>query len=40
MDMIFGTWNAKSLYRAGSPKTVASKFTKYVLDHVTQKEVR
>jgi len=28
MDMRFGTWNVRSLYTAGSMKTVASQFVK------------
>jgi hypothetical protein len=30
----FGTWNVRSLYRAGSLKPVASQLTKYNLDLV------
>jgi hypothetical protein len=30
MDMRFGTWNVRGLYRAGSLKIVASKLVKYV----------
>jgi hypothetical protein len=30
MDMRFGTWNVRSLYRAGSLRTVAEEFSKYV----------
>jgi hypothetical protein len=29
-----GTWNVRSLYKAGSVKTVASKFAKHNLDLV------
>jgi hypothetical protein len=32
MDMIFGTWNATGLYRAGSLKTVARYLAKNILD--------
>jgi len=32
MDMRFGTWNVRSLYRAGSLKTVASELARYKLD--------
>jgi hypothetical protein len=38
--MIFGIWNARSLYRAGSPKTVASELAKYNLDPVEVQEFR
>jgi hypothetical protein len=34
MDLRFGTWNVRSLYRAGSLTTVASKISKYKLDLV------
>jgi hypothetical protein len=34
MDMRFGTWNVRSLYRAGSVKTLASELAKYNLDLV------
>jgi exonuclease III len=40
MDMRFGTWNAKSLYRSGSLKTVARELGKYKLDLVGVQEVR
>jgi hypothetical protein len=40
MDMRFGTWNVKSLYRAGSLMTVASKISKYKLHLVGVHEVR
>jgi hypothetical protein len=40
MDIRFGTWNVISLYRAGSPKTVASELAKYNLDIVVEREVR
>jgi hypothetical protein len=32
MDMRFGTWNVRSLYRLGSLKTVARELGKYKLD--------
>jgi hypothetical protein len=32
MDMRFGTWNVRSLYRAGSLRTVAEEVSKYKLD--------
>jgi hypothetical protein len=34
--MRFGTWNVKSLYTAGSLKTVAREFGKYMLDSVVE----
>jgi hypothetical protein len=34
MDMRFGTWNVRSLYRSGSLKTVSGELTKYKLDLV------
>jgi len=34
MDMTFGIWNVRSLYRAGSLKTVASELAKYNLGQV------
>jgi hypothetical protein len=34
MDMRFGTWNVRSLYGAGSLKTVARGLEKYKLDIV------
>jgi hypothetical protein len=34
MDMRFGTWNIRSLYRIGSLKTVAGELGKYKLDLV------
>jgi exonuclease III len=40
MDMRFGTWNVRSLYRSGSLKTVAKEFRKYKLDLVGVQEVR
>jgi exonuclease III len=38
--MKFGTWNVRSLYRAGSLKTVARKLGKYKLDLMGVEEVR
>jgi exonuclease III len=38
--MRFGTWNFRSLYRAGSLKTVARELGKYKLDLVSVQEVR
>jgi hypothetical protein len=40
MDVRFGTWNVRSLYRAGSPRTVAEEISKCKLDLVGVKEVR
>jgi hypothetical protein len=39
MDMGFGTWNVRSLYRAGSLRTVAEEISKYELDLVGVQEV-
>jgi hypothetical protein len=38
--MRFGTWNVKSLYRAGSVMTVAKERSKYKLDLVGVQDVR
>jgi hypothetical protein len=40
MDMRFGTWNTKSLYRAGPLLTVAEELPKCKLDLVGVQEVR
>jgi exonuclease III len=40
MDMRLGTWNVKSLYRAGSPKTIAKRLSKYKADLVVVQEGR
>jgi exonuclease III len=40
MDMRFGVWNVRSLYRPGSLKTVARELGKYKLDLVGVQEVR
>jgi hypothetical protein len=40
MDMGFGTWNVRSLVRAGSLMTVEKKISKYKLDLVGVQEVR
>jgi hypothetical protein len=40
INMRFGTWNVRNLYRAGSLMTVASKITKYKFDLVGVQEVR
>jgi len=39
MDMTFGTWNFRSLYRAGSLETAPSELAKYKLDLVAVQEV-
>jgi exonuclease III len=38
--MRFGTWNVRSLYRAGSLMTVSRELAKYELDLVVVQEVR
>jgi len=40
MDMSFGTWDVRSLYRSGSLKTVASELAECKLDLVAVQEVR
>jgi exonuclease III len=40
MDMRFGTWNVRSMYRAGSLRAVAEEISKYKLDLVGVQEVR
>jgi hypothetical protein len=41
MDIRFGTWNVRSLYRAGSLMTVSRKLARYKLHLVgVQEEVR
>jgi hypothetical protein len=40
MDMRFGTWNVRSLYRTGSLVTVAKAISKHELDLVGVQEVR
>jgi hypothetical protein len=40
MDMRFGTWNAKSRYRAGSLRAVVEEISKYKVDLVGLQEVR
>jgi hypothetical protein len=40
MDITFGSWNVRSLYRIGSMKTVAKELGKYKLDLVGVHEVR
>jgi hypothetical protein len=39
-DMRFGTWNIRSLYRAGSLTTAASELARYKLASVGVQEVR
>ena len=40
MDVRFGTWNVKSLYRAGVLGLVTSEIDKYRMDLVGVQEVR
>jgi hypothetical protein len=40
MDMIFGTWNVRSIYRAGSLRVVGEEISTYKLDSVGVQEVR
>jgi exonuclease III len=40
MNMRFGTWNVRSMYRAGSFRAVAKEILKYKLDLVGVQEVR
>jgi hypothetical protein len=40
MDMRFGTWNVRNLYRAGSLMTVSRELSRYRLDLVGVQEVR
>jgi exonuclease III len=40
MDMAFGTWNVRSLYRAGSLMTDVKEISKYTIDLLGVKEVR
>ena len=39
-EMKIGTWNVRSLYRAGCPKAVAKELVRYKLDVVGVQEVR
>jgi hypothetical protein len=39
MDIRFGTWNVRSVYRARSLKTVGSESAKYNLDLVAVQEI-
>jgi exonuclease III len=40
MDMRFGTWNVRSLYRAGSLKTVSRELARFKLDLVDVQEAK
>jgi hypothetical protein len=40
MDMRFGTWNVRSMYRAGSLRAVVEEIKKYKLDLVGVQDVR
>jgi hypothetical protein len=40
IDMRFGTWNVRSMYRVGSLREVAEEISKYKLDLVGVQEVR
>jgi hypothetical protein len=40
MDMRFGTWNVRSIYRIGSLKTVVRELGKFKLDLVGVEEFR
>jgi hypothetical protein len=40
MNMSFGTWNVRSMYRAGSLRAVAEEISKYKLHLVGIQEVR
>jgi hypothetical protein len=40
MDLRFGTWNIRSIYRAGLLRTVAEEVSIYKLDLVGVQEVR
>jgi hypothetical protein len=40
MDMGFGTWNVRSLYRVGSLMTISRELSRYRLDLVGVQEVR
>jgi exonuclease III len=40
INMKFGTWNVRSLYRASSLVTVSKELSKYKLDLVGVQEVR
>jgi hypothetical protein len=38
MDMRFGTWNVRSMYRAGSLRAIAEEISEYNLDLVRVQE--
>jgi hypothetical protein len=40
MDIIFGTWNVRSIYRVGSLVTGRKEISKYKLDLVGMQKVR
>jgi hypothetical protein len=40
MGMRFGTWNVRSLYRAGSLRTVAEEISEYKLDLMGVQKIR
>jgi hypothetical protein len=40
MDLRFGTWNVRSMYRAGSLRTIVEEVSKYKLDLAGVQEVR
>jgi hypothetical protein len=40
MDMRFGTWDVRSMYRGGSLRRVAEEISQYELDLVRVQEVR
>jgi exonuclease III len=40
MDVQFGTWNVRSIYRAGSLRAVGEDISKYTIDLVGVQEVR
>jgi hypothetical protein len=40
MDMRFGTWNIRSMYRAGLLRAMVQEISKYRLDLVGVQEVR
>jgi hypothetical protein len=40
MEMRFGTWNVRGMYRAGSLRTVLEEVSKYKLDLLGVQEVR
>jgi hypothetical protein len=40
MDMRFGIWNVRNMYRAGSLRVVGKEISKYKLDLVGVQEVR